>query len=536
MAAREPLSGVLPPLVLGTATFNTQYHPDPAAMPYAAIVRRALELGVAAFDTSPYYGPSERLLGDALRSLEPPPPREGYFLVTKAGRVAAAEFDYSPAWIRYSVCRSLDRLATPFLDLVYAHDVEFVSPDEVLAAVGELRRLRDEGRIRYVGISGYPVDVLASLAATVLERTGEPLDAVMSYGHFTLQNATLGRADLLRRFREARVGCVLNASMLGMGLLTTRGVDDGPMATWHPAPPALRRACHDLAAVAAARGERLEEVAIRWSLDGWARAGEPFGTTAYPAAALSDAAVGGDERPARIGVSVMGVSAVEELEETWRLWTSAVGLAAAPRRDDIAALVRDVMRPSLGAWKDYSWESGGEAFVNTRQVHGAVPHDDVAEKWALLSTEAVDGSESQHSPRAIRCLDSHSGLKSGKGRSAKQASKQLVDQDFVGLPAVHRGSSVMAMPWSINPKTVLPCPCRERGPRQPIRHDQSSASWGHLPSVTGDISEISMEWGAFASSQRPSSYSDILTFRSCNSTVPRGIFCLQTSSFPDMKA
>ncbi|KND90807.1 D-arabinose 1-dehydrogenase [Tolypocladium ophioglossoides CBS 100239] len=379
---RTPLSRVLPPL-----------------MPYADIVRRALEHNVAAFDTSPYYGPSEALLGDALRTLVPPPPRHGYFLITKAGRIAGSEFDYSPAWIRYSVCRSLERLGTQYLDLVYAHDAEFVSPAEVLAAVQELRRLRDRGLVRYVGISGYPVEVLASLAEMVLQQTGEPLDAVLSYGHFCVQNSRLGRPDLLERLRAAGVECVLNASMLGMGLLTTRGVDNGPMASWHPAPPALRKACNDLASIASQRGERLEEVAIRWALENWARVGAPFGTVAYPSSVLADASADQDGLPARIGVSVMGVSAVEELEETWRLWKSVVGLAsgardgAAQRKDKIAAIVRDQMWPSLGPWRDYAWESGGEAFTNLTTVKGAVPRDDVAERWGLVPKKMLDSAK-----------------------------------------------------------------------------------------------------------------------------------------------
>ncbi|KAM4062704.1 aldo/keto reductase family protein [Hirsutella rhossiliensis] len=390
MASREPLSHVLPPLVLGTATFNTQYHHDPTHMPYADIVRRALEHDIAAFDTSPYYGPSETLLGDALAALDPRPPRASYFLITKAGRIAADEFDYSPAWMRYSVCRSLERLGTPYLDLVYAHDVEFVAPADVLAAVAELRRLRDAGRVRYVGISGYPVAVLAGLAELVLETTGEPLDAVMSYGHFCVQNGQLGRPDLLARFRAAGVECVLNASMLGMGLLTSRGVDNGPMASWHPAPPALRKACADLAAIAARHGERLEEVAIRWALENWARVGAPLGTLAYPSRAVA--------LPARIGVSVMGVAAVEELEETWALWKSVVGggtaePAAEERRAKIAAIVAGSMWPSLGPWKDFAWESPGEAFANRREAPGAVPDDNVAERWGLIAKTMLDSAK-----------------------------------------------------------------------------------------------------------------------------------------------
>ncbi|PFH59599.1 hypothetical protein XA68_12116 [Ophiocordyceps unilateralis] len=394
MAAPKPLSRVLPPLILGTATFNTQYHDDPSHMPCTAIVRRALELDVAAFDTSPYYGPSETLLGEALRTLRPP--RDGYFLISKAGRIAADEFDYSPAWLRYSVCRSLDRLGTPYLDLVYLHDVEFVTPAAVVAAVAELRRLRQQGLVRYIGISGYPVDVLADLAEAVVAESGEPLDAVMSYAHFCLQNTRLGQPELLARFRAAGVQCLLNASMLGMGLLTSRGVDHGPMASWHPAPPALRSACRALADVASREGERLEEVAICWALDAWARVGAPLGTVAYPAGLVQAIEQTGETHP-RIGVNVMGVTAVEELNETWDLWKRVVGLSvtspdAAARREKLAAMVRDLMWPSLGSWKDFSWESGGKSFTNKRQVEGAVPDDDVAERWGLMPQATPDAA------------------------------------------------------------------------------------------------------------------------------------------------
>ncbi|KAM5346180.1 hypothetical protein ACJ41O_009185 [Fusarium nematophilum] len=371
--ARKPLSDVLPPLILGTATFNHQYHPDPTHMPYTEIVGRALAHNILGFDTSPYYGPSEILLGDALRKLTPPPPREGYFLITKAGRIAGDEFDYSPAWIRYSVCRSLERLGTPYLDLVYTHDVEFVSPEEVLAAVTELRRLRDQGLIRYVGISGYPVGTLASLAEMILRETGEPLDAVLSYSHFCVQNSQLGDSSLLSRFRDAGVECLLNASMLSMGLLTTRGVDNSPMASWHPAPQELRQLCTGLSGIAQREGEHLEEVSIRWALENWARVGSSFGTRLR---------AGDSER--RLGVSVMGVSSVDELEETWALWSSVVGEEEAGRKEKIERIVREGMWPSLGRWKDYAWESGGPGFVNARKGMGVVPRDGTSERWRLI--------------------------------------------------------------------------------------------------------------------------------------------------------
>ncbi|CAJ2504626.1 Uu.00g120200.m01.CDS01 [Anthostomella pinea] len=385
---RRPLRESIPPLVMGTATFNTQYVPDPFDLPAPSIVSRALDLGVNAFDTSPYYGPSELILGDALShpSVTSKHHRSSYFLVTKAGRIAGDEFDYSPAWIRYSVCRSLERLHTPYLDLVYMHDVEFVSPPEVLDAVRELRRLRDEGAVRYVGISGYPVEKLCELAEMIQKETGEPLDAALSYGHFTIQNTTLG-ASAMQRFEQAGVDVVLNASMLGMGLLTTRGADAGPMATWHPSPEGLRQATHDLVPVAQDADEKLEVVAIRWSLDNWTRDGAPRGSCASRLPSGT-----------RVGVSVMGISNIAELEETYRVFNSVIeGLEpetadteqmrkrqwSLDRRAKIQGVV-EKMWAVLGEWRDYSWSSPGLGFVNTRKPGdiGVTPNDGILRNYA----------------------------------------------------------------------------------------------------------------------------------------------------------
>jgi diketogulonate reductase-like aldo/keto reductase len=61
-----PISAVLPPLIFGTATFNYQYTTDPFKLPTTALVHKALSDGVCAFDTSPYYGPAEEILGKFL--------------------------------------------------------------------------------------------------------------------------------------------------------------------------------------------------------------------------------------------------------------------------------------------------------------------------------------------------------------------------------------------------------------------------------------------------------------------------------------
>lgn len=382
-----PLADVLPPLLLGTATFNTQYVDDPASMPYRGIVRRALvDLGVTGFDTSPYYGPSESLLGEALEATGVD--RSRFFLETKAGRVHGNGFDYSPTAVQASVRRSLQRLRTPYVDLVLAHDAEFVSPAEVVTAVRALRALRDEGILRYVGISGFPVDVLADLAEQILRETGEPVDAVLSYGHCTVQNTRL-LGDPVARLHKAGVSVVLNASLLNMGLLTTRGVDNGPQAKWHPSPPKLRdvsavaaRVCQEEGAVPASLGMKgIEQVALRYALDVWAREGA--------AAQVATRTAGGS---LGVGSSVLGVTSEAELDETALEWwsvldglgvphqsleglQSSAGIGAAPdaasrqaaglaRSAAVKTFVEEKLWPAFGDLKDFAWASPEEGWVN----------------------------------------------------------------------------------------------------------------------------------------------------------------------------
>jgi len=56
--------------------------------------------------------------------------------MTKCGRYGLSSFDYSPATIRASVKRSLERLKTDYLDAVYLHDVEFVATPVLPKATG----------------------------------------------------------------------------------------------------------------------------------------------------------------------------------------------------------------------------------------------------------------------------------------------------------------------------------------------------------------------------------------------------------------
>ncbi|KAK2873331.1 hypothetical protein FQN49_002427 [Arthroderma sp. PD_2] len=379
-----PVSSDLPPLIMGTATFNSQYNTNPYELPTTELVHRALSAGICAFDTSPYYGPAEELLGKALSTpfVRENYPRDSYRLLTKVGRIAASTFDYSPSWIRRSIQRSLSRLGTSYLDVVYCHDVEFVTPDEVLTAVQELRKIRDaEGTIHYVGMSGYPVDVLCSLSEMILEKTGEPVDIVMSYANFTLQN-TLLATEGLPRLIAAGVDCVLNASPLGMGLLRRNGVPIGSMGDFHPAPNPLREAIRKASLWTDEQGEKIEVVAIRYALENWLHEASAVGASGLPTALSKGIDV---SDPRRLGGSVMGVSNFDELEETMRVWKAILDALPAerinpqcreghvvlsddqkpPERQRIQTLTKGI-RDILGSkWVDYAWASPDADYVNT---------------------------------------------------------------------------------------------------------------------------------------------------------------------------
>ena len=419
-----PLSDLLPPLICGTATFTSQYNPDPYALPTTNIVHRALSLGVRAFDTSPYYGPAEELLGQALDTpfVHDNFPRRDYFLLTKVGRISSSEFDYSALWVQKSIKKSLDRLHTDYLDVVYCHDVEFVSPKEVLTAVVELRKIRDQsGRVKYIGISGYPVDTLCDLAELVLKQTGEPLDAVMSYANFTLQNTKLASAGL-RRLQASGVSVVLNASVLGMGLLRRIGVPIGGQGDFHPSPKELRTAIQTASDWCDSQGDRIEKVAIRFALENWIHEGNAVGSRGDPASGIPWKRETIEQlRPTKLGVSVMGVSTVDELDETMRVWRSILDglengeqtaiesgrgpedrLWSLSRQREVQTLSHAI-RQQLGSWVDYTWASPDSVLVNRRADVVTVPavlhlpesSPDVSslERFTIPVVDTIDNSQ-----------------------------------------------------------------------------------------------------------------------------------------------
>ena len=123
------------------------------------VLRRAVDLGVNFIDTADAYGPevNERLIAETLH----PYPR-GLVIATKGGqtRPSAGQWvpDGRPEHLRAACQGSLKRLKLERIDLYQFHWPDPKVPVE--ESVGELARLRTEGKIRHVGVSNFSVDEL----------------------------------------------------------------------------------------------------------------------------------------------------------------------------------------------------------------------------------------------------------------------------------------------------------------------------------------------------------------------------------------
>lgn len=236
----------------GGATLGDEYgRLDPAEG--RRVVHEAIERGINLFDVAPYYGRTlaERRLGEYLVGY-----RDRVVLATKVGRYdrdPPGGFDFSAERVMRSVDESLARLRTDHIDIFLAHDIEFAPLELILhETLPAMQRLRAQGKVRFIGVTGYPVEMLRD----VVEQS--EVDVVLSYCHYNLLNTRLAPV-LAPAAASAGVG-LLNASPLHMGILTP----DGPPA-WHPAPAAVKAAGVRAARWCAERGYDLAEIALRFA-------------------------------------------------------------------------------------------------------------------------------------------------------------------------------------------------------------------------------------------------------------------------------
>lgn len=128
-----------------------------------AVLRRAVELGVNFIDTADSYGPwaNEEIIRKALH-----PYPDDLVICSKAGLLRTGPTDWAdtpkpyvvpcgrPAYLRQQLELSLRNLGTDCIDLYELHRIDPVVPLE--DQLGEFVKFREEGKIRYIGLSGQP--------------------------------------------------------------------------------------------------------------------------------------------------------------------------------------------------------------------------------------------------------------------------------------------------------------------------------------------------------------------------------------------
>jgi pyridoxine 4-dehydrogenase len=122
-----------------------------------AVLKRAVELGINLIDTADSYGPevSERLIGETLH-----PYPDDLVIATKGGllRDGPGQWrpDGRPEHLRQACEGSLRRLKVDRIDLYQLHRIDSRVPAE--ESLGALAELREEGKVRYVGLSEVGVE------------------------------------------------------------------------------------------------------------------------------------------------------------------------------------------------------------------------------------------------------------------------------------------------------------------------------------------------------------------------------------------
>jgi aryl-alcohol dehydrogenase-like predicted oxidoreductase len=185
-----------------------------------ATIHHALDRGVTFLDTADMYGVgrNEELVGRAIRDR-----RDEVFLATKFGNVRGPNGEFlgvkgDPEYVRSACEASLRRLGVEVIDLYYQHRVDPNVPIE--DTVGAMARLKEEGKIRFLGLSEAAPRTIRRAAAV------HKITAVQTELSLWSRDA---EAEVIPTVRELGIGYVAY-SPLGRGFLSGRfkSPDDFP--------------------------------------------------------------------------------------------------------------------------------------------------------------------------------------------------------------------------------------------------------------------------------------------------------------------
>ncbi|KAF8394364.1 hypothetical protein HHK36_020572 [Tetracentron sinense] len=223
----------LPPLVsklgFGCAGLSGIYNSSISHEAGCSIIKDAFNKGITFFDTADVYGANydnEIMVGKALKHL----PRDKVQLATKFGISASKgggiEIKGTPEYVRKCCEASLKHLDVNYIDLYFQHRVDTSVPIE--DTVGELKKLVEEGKIKYIGLSEAGPDTIRRAHAV------HPITALqMEYSLWTREI----EEETIPLCRELGIGIVA-FSPLGRGFFGGKAIVESlptdSILTMHP--------------------------------------------------------------------------------------------------------------------------------------------------------------------------------------------------------------------------------------------------------------------------------------------------------------
>jgi aryl-alcohol dehydrogenase-like predicted oxidoreductase len=199
--------------ILGYGAMELRGQPHGPAIGYddaGRLLNEVLDSGVTLIDTSIDYGHSEELIGRYLGHR-----RGEFFLASKCGCLlgplpadARPPFphDYSAGTVRSGVEQSLRRLGTDHLDLVQVHMSPSRAQMETDGTIETLASLRDEGKTRFIGMSGILPNLPDHIAMGVFDVFQIPYSVVQREHEDLITAAAQAGAGTLIRGGAARGG------------------------------------------------------------------------------------------------------------------------------------------------------------------------------------------------------------------------------------------------------------------------------------------------------------------------------------------
>lgn len=194
---------------LGCMGMSAFYGPPKPDEEMISLIHHAVSKGVTFLDTSDIYGPftNEVLVGKAIKGI-----RDKVQLATKFGvKFVDGETKTlgDPAYVRAACEASLKRLDVEYIDLYYQHRIDTTVPIE--ATIGEMKKLVEEGKIKYIGLSE------ASASTIRRAHAVHPITAVQLEWSLWTRDS---EEDIIPTCRELGIG-IVPYSPLGRGFLSS---------------------------------------------------------------------------------------------------------------------------------------------------------------------------------------------------------------------------------------------------------------------------------------------------------------------------